>query len=442
MNLRRALSAGMIDSGFASLATFALNLYAIGRWGGSNPDLLGMYFLFATAFFMASAIPYQLLFLPAERESLSLPAASRLSLMNRVLVLGLPTSVLSASLVGLAAIVGLVKDFTLAELTPFLITAAVAAVFSPMQNYSRRLLHLAGKSWSAAAVSVVQFATALAALFGLLALGVAPRWLPLGALALANIVSLTVGLAISRSAVQRMSPADSEVAATVQETLTFGSLSLSGRWLVTTSLLSTGTNFAVESIITLLAGPVALGFAGSAKTVAQPVLVLASGLRSVLGPKSMEAAAARDRTAARHHARTFYNLTAAAVIGYSAFAGFAWALNPLSALVDNAYTIPGLVVMSIFAAGLNAAAFPGRTELIGANRETVLLQTEMVANSLQLTVATVFAALAGAATNFGIFARPVAFAILGGSRLVVYKRALDRLYSSRSEKSRTETKPA
>lgn len=436
MKLSRALSAGLLDSGFASLATFALNLYAIGRWEDNALDVLGIYFLFMTAFFMASAIPYQLLYIPAEKASLILAPAARLGLMLRVIVLSLPTAVLSGALVAITLAVGLVKGFTFGEQVPFLVTAGLAAVFSPMQNYARRLLHLAGRSWSAATVSIVQFAVAIGGLFVLLAFDVPARWLPIGALALANFVSVGVALVMSHRAVGRLSPEESAAVARLQDTITHRSLATSGRWLVTTSLLSTGTNFIVESIITLLAGAVALALAGSAKTVAQPILVLANGLRSVLGPKSMETAGIGDRAAARRISRTFSRLTAIAVVLYSALAGWSWFLNPLAALVEQAYTVPGLVLLSIIAAGLNGAAFSGRMELIGAGRETDLLRAEVATNSMQLATATVAAALSGAVTNLGAFARPIAFAVLGGGRIVLYDRALEAYYRARAVAAR------
>lgn len=438
MKLSRALSAGLIDSGFASLATFALNLYAIGRWEDKALDVLGIYFLFMTAFFMASAIPYQLLYIPAEKASLELPDHARLGLMNRVIVISLPVAALSGTLIALTVIVGTAKGFTFAEQVPFLVTGAVATVFSPMQNFARRLLHLAGRSWAAASISVVQFVVAVGGLFVLLALDVPARWIPIGSLALANIVSVTVAIGMAQLTARRLDTSAKTAVTELEAELTMTSLSRSGRWLVTTSLLSTGTNFVVESIIFALAGSAALALAGSAKTVAQPVLVLGNGLRSVLGPRSMQAAAAKDRPAARKVSRTFAGLTATAVVLYSALAGWSWFLNPLASLVGQAYTIQGLVVLSIVAAGFNGTAFSPRMELIGGGRETALFRSEVVTNVIQLTLATVAAALSSAVTNLGTFARPLAFAALGISRNVLYGRALDEHYDS----DETSTSPA
>ena len=152
----------------------------------------------------------------------------------------------------------------------------------------------------------------------------------------------------------------------------------------------------------------------------------------------MQAAAARNRPAARKVSRTFAGMTAAAVVLYSALAGWSWFLNPLASLVGQAYTIQGLVVLSIVAAGFNGAAFSPRMELIGGGRETALFRSEVVTNVIQLTVATGAAALSSAVTNLGIFARPIAFAALGVSRNFLYERALDEHYDT----DRVATAPA
>ena len=430
MKLTRALSAGVIDSGFASLATFALNLYAINRWDTGAPRVLGLYFLFMAAFFMASAVPYQLLYIPAEKRSLEIDEASRLLLMNGVLTRSLPIAIGSGALVGLAAVSGLASGFTWSEQVPFLVTGAAATVFSPMQNYARRLLHLAGRAWSAAAVSMVQFIVAVGGLALLLASGVPPRWIPIGALAMANIISLATAVAIARHGASRLQANQAAAAHELDATMETRRLATSGRWLMTTGLMSTGNNFVIESLISLLAGPVALALAGSAKTVAQPIMVLANGLRSVLGPRSMKRAADRNRPAARRVTRLYAVLTALAVAAYIGVAGWDWALNPLTSFVTGAYSLAWLVPVSIIAAGFNSVAFAPRMELIGADREADLLKAEVGTNAVQLAVATAIAAMSGAIASAGAFARPIGFGALGISRLALYDRALDDYYSS------------
>ena len=430
MKLTRALSAGVIDSGFASLATFALNLYAINRWDTGAPEVLGLYFLFMSAFFMASAVPYQLLYIPAEKRSLEIDEATRVKLMNGVLARSLPIALGSGALVSLATIPGFASGFSWSDQVPFLLTGVAATVFSPMQNYARRLLFLAGRGWSAAAVSMVQFVVAVGALVTLLNLETPSRWIPIGALAMANIISLGTAIAIAVAAARKLSTSQVTAAEELDSTMGTRRLATSGRWLMTTGLMSTGNNFVIESIISLLAGPVALGLAGAAKTVAQPIMVLANGLRSVLGPRSMKRAADHDRPAARRVTRLYAILTALAVVAYIGVAGFNWALNPLTSFVTGAYSLAWLVPVSIIAAGFNSVAFAPRMELIGADREADLMKAEVGTNAIQLAVATAVAAMSGTVANAGAFARPIGFGALGISRLALYDRALDNHYAS------------
>jgi len=430
MRLRRAIPAGVIDAGLASLATFVINLYAIATWETADPTLLGIYFLFMTAFLMASTIPQQLLYVPAEKLTLDAPRPARIVLFGPIARLGIPLGAASGLLVGLAAIVGGTQGRSLGDQAAFLVTAAIATVFSPLQNHARRLLHLSGRSWAAAAVSLFQLLGAALTLIALAGTSIGKEWIPIGSLAAANVISVTVAYLMILRMSAHLGEASRAAATAARERIRPGELAPSGRWLVGSGAISTGNNFLVESAITLLAGAPALALAGAAKTVAQPVLVLASGLRSVLGPPSMEAAKQHNRRAARRVARTFNLMMLGAVAGYSLIAGFDWALNPLSRLVDQAYAVAFLVVLTIGANGLNGAAFPGRLELIGASRERRLFSAEVWANAAQLVVAVVLAAAAGSSTTAGAFARPIAFAVLGAVRLVYYQRSLEEHYRS------------
>ena len=109
-------------------------------------------------------------------------------------------------------------------------------------------------------------------------------------------------------------------------------------------------------------------------------------------------------------------------------AGFDWALNPLARVIERAYTVPFLVVLSIVANGLNGAAFPGRLELIGAAREARMFGAELLANVTQLSVAVVAAVAGSSSDEAGAFARPVAFAFLGLTRILGFERALNTHY--------------
>ncbi len=253
-----------------------------------------------------------------------------------------------------------------------------------------------------------------------------PFWVPFTAILLSRTTSLAVGVALAARTTRGRELANVDV----RDTLAYGALFVSGRYLAATGALSTGNNLLVAAIITALVGFEVLAYAEAARTVAQPILVLANGLRSVTGPRSMEAARAGDRTAARHVARTFYLLSFALAVAYVAVAGFDWVINPLRAIADKAYVVGGLVIVTIAANLFNGAAFPSRFELIGADKERSLLRAELWANGVQLGIATALAALAGGSVTTGAMARPVAFAGLGITRLGLYRRPLDRHYTA------------
>jgi hypothetical protein len=60
--LRRAVPAGLVDAGMASLASFAVTVQAARSF---TPAELGTYAIFYTAFIMTAVVPTHLLFSPA-----------------------------------------------------------------------------------------------------------------------------------------------------------------------------------------------------------------------------------------------------------------------------------------------------------------------------------------------------------------------------------------
>jgi len=425
----RAIPAGLVDSGLSSLATFAVGLYAATVWR-DDPGTLGIYALFLAAFQMAASIPTQAHFIPAEKAALLLEGRPRLVLMPRIVLLGLPSSVAAGLVVSAAAIVGIVRGLPLSDQLPFVVTATAATVLFPIQHHTRRLLHLASVSWAAATVSALQFLGAIGGL-GFLRLVDAPtRWIPIGALAIANGVSLLGGLALGtwhRRHHRGLSTPELERA---RGSLTYQRLFESGKWLVSTGIMSTGNNFVVAGVITVLAGPAPLGLAEAARIVAQPILVLATGLSAVLAPPSMEAGLQRNRHDARRVARVFHGVTAGLGLLYLAVAAVDWPLNPLARLVPAAYDVSWLVAVSIVANGLNGAAFPGRFELIGGDRERDLFGAEVIANVAQLAVAAAMASIGADGGSVAAHARPAGFLVLGATRLLAYRPPLDRHYAA------------
>lgn len=419
MRRLRAVPAGLVDSGFASLATFAVGLFAIWAWN-DTPARLGIYALYMAAFLMASTIPTQVVLIPAERETLPLPEADRLVTLRRILALGLGPALAAASLISLATAVNAAQGVPFGRQAPLLATAMAAAIFAPLQAHARRLLHLAGFSWTAATVSVVQFLVATATVLVLRGSGIQTEWIPIGGLAIASLVSLIAAMVAADYHLSHRAPVADSILEPVMTRLHFRALFGSGRWLLGTGVMSTGNNLVVAAVISALAGQTALGLAEAARIVSQPMLVLANGLRSVLGPASMEAGADRDRRAARHVATVFYVLTATLGLGYALIVGFDWMINPFARFTPRAYEIGGLVLLTIVANGFNGVAFPRRLELIGANLEPRLFRAEVAANVAQLGVAVVVAGAAGTSLALGASTRALAFLALGLVRLAAY----------------------
>jgi O-antigen/teichoic acid export membrane protein len=357
--LTKRLPAGIVDASFASLATFAVGLAAVNLL----PDAeRGVYELFFTAFLLGSVLPRNLIYTPAEVDAVGYPLETRVGLIRRTLVLGTAPALIGATSALLAAAVA--APLTTADVIfPFTATAIVAGILSPLQDHVRKMLHIATRSWLAATISIVQFVVAVTAILILMQIDIGIPWIPFGALSIANLVSLTVGWALTRGIRQP---------STEKRSLRFRPLARRGRWLVLQAAAPSIAGFLAAAIITRLASPEALGFAGAARVVAQPILVFASGLTAVMGPRTIEAAMHRDRATARHTSKVYLSAIGLAGIGYLAVAGWSWTLNPMTRLVPAAYEISGLVALTVVANIATAAIFLQINELLGARREFTL----------------------------------------------------------------------
>ena len=91
--LRRQLPAGIVDSGFASLAGFAVALTAVNVFDDVDR---GVYAIFFTAFVMGALLANELIFTPAEVEAVSVPVPARLSLVAQSLRLGVGPALVGA----------------------------------------------------------------------------------------------------------------------------------------------------------------------------------------------------------------------------------------------------------------------------------------------------------------------------------------------------------
>ncbi len=350
MGLHRIVPAGLIDVGCASLATFGVGLYAVRVL---PPAALGVYSLFFAAFLAAAIVPTELLLVPAEIAALSYSGAHRLRLLAQSLRMAWLPALLAAVLASGLATAGATGGPP-GAVESLAWTAAVCSFLSPLQDHVRRLMHLAGRSWRAAAISVTQLATVGVALLLSAPLHIPATLVPFGGLALANGVSMSVGLLLAMegrnyAALKRLS---------------VRSILRSGRWLMLLRLIPTLAGFVSGVLVAHLASAATLGHVEATRVAAQPVIVLATGLSAVFGPRLMESGANRRLDLARPVSRTFQLLVLALGLLYLAWASFPWRLNPLPTVMPKAYVLPGLLPLMIAAQLLDGLPTPYRQSAV------------------------------------------------------------------------------
>jgi hypothetical protein len=408
---RHAVVAGVLDAGLSSLASFAVGLYAA---RALDPVQMGGYALAGAAWGLAITVPAQLAFTPLEIIAVACRAPVRLRFLRRSMLLGLWPTVLPALAMPLWMPFAprTVHTDVVVALT---ITGVVASLASPPQDHLRRMLHIAGLSWYAALVSVVQLVVAVGSLVAFTVGHIPPWWGPFGALALANIASLSVGLVLARRR---------EGEAVALPPTRFGAVMRSGRWLLLTSLVPTAAAFVAAAVAAHLAGAAILGYAEVARLGGQPLLVLSTGLSATLGPGLVAAAQQRNADEARRTARLCITLTLVAGAGYLALVGSEWRGNPLAWLLPNAYVVPGLVAATILANATHGISFPLRSEVLGAGKEVALTKIEVVGNAVRVLIA-------GATGVIGAFIIPVGVLAVGLVRWLGCHTVLRSYYAAR-----------
>ena len=414
---RRDVPAGLFDAGMASLATFVTGLAAVNLLSETDRGVYGVFF---AAFLAAGVVPQFLVFVPAEVIAVARPVKERLTDMLVSLKLGFGPSMVGAIIVAIAAVATL-NDTTRDVTVALAVTAGIAVLVSPAQDHIRRSLHIARRSWNATAMSAIQLVTVLASVGTMLALDVPVAWVPFGALAIANIVTVSVGLYMTHVRHGNVSV----------RAVHLRELVLSGRWLLTSSLVSRVALFIGTVVIVRLVGADVMGYAEAARVAAQPVLVLGMGLGAVLGPRGMEAAIARDLPRARraHHAYMF--LIVGTGLAYLAIAGFAWVGNPMMYLVPAAYTVTGLTAVTIVSSIIDASSIQFTKELTGGRKEVELTKMSLFASPFHLV---------GAATAplTLAFARPLGVIMSGLVRYGVFGIARRRMYNEAPDPAQLE----
>ena len=406
-DLKGSLPAGIVDAGFASLGTFVAGLAAVNLL--SDVDR-GVYAVFFAAFLVGATFPHNLVYLPSQVYAVSRAMDERLLYLGRVTVMGLGFSLLGSGAILIAAVA--TASHTSWNVTIALtVTAVLNLAVSTAQDNFRRMLHISERHWSAASMSIVQFTTVVIVLGAMLLAGVPVVWVPFGSLFIANIASSTLGLIRAGGFGHWHTP----------EGLRPSVLVKSGSWLLGQALIPTGAAFLASVVITALAGAAAMGYAESARVVAQPVLVFATGLTAVLGPKVMASAMSRNEVGAGTMLRRFFQLTAGAGVLYLLIAGWATPWNPMQLIVPSAYIVTGLVAATILANIAFAALFLRIEELMGARREVDLVRVALIASPLLVAVAFT----AGAT---GAFARPLGTLAYSGAAFLPLRHYRDNVY--------------
>jgi hypothetical protein len=143
----------------------------------------------------ATVVPMQFALVPAELATLPTTRHERLALLRQSWRIGPPMAATAAVVASGAAALG--AEAPIPVLWPLAVTMTACAILTPLQEHLRRVLHLAGISWHAALVSLVQIGSVVVAL-ALLAWAEAPAiWRPFGALTIGTAVSLGAGLLLS-----------------------------------------------------------------------------------------------------------------------------------------------------------------------------------------------------------------------------------------------------
>ena len=412
MRTRSAVIGGLLDSGFAAMAAFASSVYASRTF---DVGLLGYYAIFLTAFLAASSVPGQLLFFPYEVTAVAAGESRRIAYVHRALVRGLPLSVISAVVAaGVAAWIS--WDAGKSAVIALGVSMAAAAALSPLQDHVRRMMHVDQRSGAAAVVSTIQFGGVIGLVFLLSAMGAPDAWIPYGALAGANLLSLAYGLAAieRRTRGRRLDPPP------------FRSIARSGSWLLYITLLGPVVGLAVNSLVLAIADEATLGFAEAARQTARPLLVVTTGLGMALRPRSFAAAQRKRRSLARRIELIFVGITILAGAAYTALVTVSSPLNVMAWLIPRAYEVTGLVLAVCVSNIVVGIAFPTRYELVGAGEEASVAAAESVGQAARLSTAAFTRALG----PFAIAAGDAALGLVrfAGQRLRVpqiYRDAVD-----------------
>jgi hypothetical protein len=363
--------AGLLDAAMSSQAGFLAGVYA-GHF--LQTDLLGGYAIFFAAFVLAGFVPASLYLLQTRVEALTWPQRQRLALVRLSLGKGALFGIAAAAFTPLAG-VALIGELSLAEILPLASTTVAVVVLSPLQDHVRASFHLAGHPWRAVTIAAVHLASLFFALVVLHFAPVSRLWVPLGSLALANLVSLTAGFLLAR-------PELSGEAELPDVRRIVGK----GSSLLAVSIVPVLAQFLAASLVASFRSVEDAGHAELARIVATPVHVLALGVAQALTPGLMQAGQSADAAAARRLRGVFALLVLACAAVYLPLAGPEHALNPMARLLPNAFDLQGLVLLSVLALVVLDLGLIPRAELAGAERARQLVAPSLLAAAAQIAM--------------------------------------------------------
>ena len=146
----------------------------------------------------------------------------------------------------------------------------------------------------------------------------------------------------------------------------------------------------------LIVGTEALGHYEAARLLAQPMMVLAFGLQSVLRPGVMDAAMRRDVHTARRLREPSSGSCRSPPVSYGLVAGVQWPGNPLPGLFPNAYQLQWIVLAMILAVAFQQSTGIFSLQAIAARRERDLVRLQVPNSPVYPTTAALLAGPLGA----------------------------------------------
>jgi hypothetical protein len=407
---RSRILAGLIDASLSSLAGLGAGLYAAHFL---SPALLGGYSIYFVAFLLGGFAPVMLYFLPVRVAALEVDTPDRLALLKPTLLRGAMVGGVAAALTPFAGVF-ILGQLSLREVAPLGLTAALFVLLSPLQDHMRAMFHLAARPWRAVWVSACHLSVVCLTIATWHLLPMARQWVPFGSLALANAMSLLLGLWLARASLRSISaPLDS-----------MASLFKSGWSLLVSTLLPLGAQFLAGGLVASFTTVNNLGYAEAARVVAQPIHVASMGMAQALTPLLMQAAQAGSAQRVKRPRRLFLLGLLACTLLYLPVVGVSHPLNPLQVLLPNAYHLEALVLASIAAIFVFDLSHLPRTELAASRTGHLLILPTVVGSVAHLCF------VAATMQELGAYSIPLGILVNGAITTVWSHRRSDRLLSA------------